>query len=83
MAEVLSDSTAAFDRGAKFAHCRQLESLEEYVLIEPERRSVDVFRRNADGNWVLHPFADTDELALASLDFRCPMEAVYEDVELP
>jgi Uma2 family endonuclease len=81
--EVLSDSTAAFDRGAKFAHYRQIDSLKEYVLIEPERRSVDVFRRNADGNWVLHPFAAGEELVLASLDFRCPIDAVYEDVELP
>jgi len=45
--EVLSDSTAAFDRGAKFAHYRQLDSLLEYGLIEPERPSVDIFRRNA------------------------------------
>jgi Uma2 family endonuclease len=81
--EVLSDSTAAFDRGAKFAHYRQLDSLLEYVLIEPERRSIDVFRRNADGNWVLHPFSGDEELNLASIDFRCPLDAVYEDVDLP
>ena len=80
--EVLSDSTAAFDRGAKFAHYRQLDALREYVLIEPERPSIDVFRRNAEGSWVLHPVAEGDELLLASLDFHCPMSSVYEDVEL-
>lgn len=80
--EVLSDTTAAFDRGAKFAHYRQLDSLREYVLIEPERRSIDLFRRNANGTWVLHPITDGGQLELASLDFQCPLESVYEDVEL-
>lgn len=80
--EVLSDSTAAFDRGAKFAHYRQLDSLREYVLIEPERLSIDLFRRNADGNWVLHPIAKGGQLELASLDFGCPLAAIYEDVEI-
>jgi len=31
--EVLSDSTEAYDRGAKFAHYRRLPSLREYVLV--------------------------------------------------
>lgn len=79
--EVLSESTAAFDRGAKFAHYRLLDSLREYVLIEPERPSIDVFRRNADGNWVLHPIGEGGRLELESLDFHCPVEAIYEDVE--
>ena len=32
--EVLSDSTVAFDRGAKFAAYRKLESLQDYVLVD-------------------------------------------------
>ena len=53
--EVLSRSTSAFDRGDKFADYRRLETLEEYVLIDPETGVVDVFREGADGLWVLHP----------------------------
>lgn len=41
--EVLSEFTAAFDQGAKFAHYRQLESLQEYVLIEPTGMSIAYF----------------------------------------
>lgn len=78
--EVLSDSTAAFDRGAKFAHYRHLPSLTEYVLIEPERMTIDVFRRNDDGRWVLYPVGPGETLDLASVDFHCPIEAIYEDV---
>ncbi len=84
--EVLSDSTAfstaAFNRGTKFAHYRQLAPLREYVLIEPERPSIDIFRHDAEGSWVLHPVAEGGELVLASIDFRCPVAAVYEDVAL-
>lgn len=47
IAEVLSPSTAAFDRGSKFAHYRQLDSLQEYMLIDTDTPRIEVFRRNA------------------------------------
>lgn len=53
--EVLSPSTAAFDRGGKFAHYRLLNSLQEYVLIDPDTAQVDVFRRNAANRWEMFP----------------------------
>ena len=53
--EVLWPGTAAFDRGYKFAVYRTLESLEEYVLIDPDGKSDNVFRKGTDGLWVLHP----------------------------
>ncbi len=81
--EVLSESTATYDRDQKFEHYRTLESLQEYVLIHPDRVSVDVFRRDASGHWMLHPFRTGDEVELASLGFRAPIAAVYEDVALP
>jgi Uma2 family endonuclease len=51
--EVLSDSTEAFDRGDKFAGYRQLESLQEYVLINQKRHQIEWFWRNEEGRWVL------------------------------
>ena len=52
---MLSPSTAAFDRGDKFADYRTLETLEEYALIDPDSKGIDVFRKGTDGLWVLHP----------------------------
>ncbi|HEY9802632.1 MAG TPA: Uma2 family endonuclease [Leptolyngbyaceae cyanobacterium] len=78
--EVLSPSTEAFDRGDKFADYRQMESLQEYVLISQNRQSVDCFRRNPDGKWVLYPYTPGDEIHLASVDFRCAIASIYEDV---
>src|SRR6266446_5472433 len=36
MVELLSDSSAAWDRGEKFWHYRRLESLQEYLLVSQE-----------------------------------------------
>ncbi|MEO5343166.1 MAG: Uma2 family endonuclease [Gammaproteobacteria bacterium SHHR-1] len=80
--EVLSPSTAAYDRGLKFAHYRQLPSLQEYVLIDTERLAVDLFRRDAEGHWVLYPFAADETLTLTSVDLDLPLAAIYEDVTL-
>lgn len=80
--EVLSDSTAGFDRGAKFASYRTLDSLQEYALIDPEARTVDVFRRDASQHWVLYPYAGADEAEFASLEFRAPLPLIFEDVAI-
>lgn len=81
--EVLSESTAGYDRGGKFATYRLLESLREYVLIDPDRRTVDVFRRNAEGRWVLYPFEGDGDAEFESLRFRTPLAAIFEDVLPP
>ncbi|MGY6217033.1 Uma2 family endonuclease [Methylolobus aquaticus] len=89
--EVLSDSTAAYDRGEKFALYRQIDTLQEYVLVDPFRFTVDCFRRDPSDHWVLYhwvlyhwvlyPFAGSDTLELASVGFKAPLAALFEDVE--
>jgi Uma2 family endonuclease len=81
--EVLSDTTEAFGRGDKFNDYRNLESLQEYVLVSQTRKRVECFRKNAEGQWVLYPHSEDDEIHLASVDFRCAIADVYEDVEFP
>ncbi len=80
--EVLSESTEAYDRGGKFAAYRTLESLNEYLLIDSRRRAVEVFRRQP-GGWLLAPVAPDGALELKCLDFRCAVDALYEDVVFP
>ncbi|MEG4345598.1 Uma2 family endonuclease [Microcoleus sp. A003_D6] len=77
--EVLSPTTAAFDRGDKFADYRTSESLQEYVLINQERVSIECFRRNAEGLWVLYPYTQGQEVQFASVNFSCAIEILYED----
>jgi Uma2 family endonuclease len=50
--EVLSDSTESYDRGRKFAHYRNIDSLREYVLVYQNECRVERFSRQDDGNWL-------------------------------
>lgn len=81
--EVLSEATEAFDRGDKFADYRQIESLQEYVLISQTRLQVDVFRRNEEGLWVLHPYGEGDRVLLASVGWEGAIADFYEAVDFP
>lgn len=45
--EVLSPSTAAYDRGEKFLSLQRLGSLQEYALLDAEAPRLELFRRNA------------------------------------
>ncbi len=76
--EVLFDSTAAFDRGLKFAAYRSLASLREYVLIDPDTRSIEIFRRTESNDWLLDLHASARGLVLPSLEFEAGTEAVFE-----
>ena len=78
--EVLSPSTAAFDRGDKFADYQTASSLQEYVLITQSEIKIECFRVNAEGNWVSQTYREGDELELISIDFRCPIAQVYHKV---
>lgn len=79
--EVLSPSTAGFDRGSKFAAYRQIDSLKEYALIDPANFSVDLFRKNDSGHWVLYPYQKEGIVEFTSIDLKAPFEAIFEDVE--
>ncbi|MBT9313135.1 Uma2 family endonuclease [Leptothoe kymatousa] len=79
--EVLSDTTEAFDRGDKFRDYRALESLDEYVLVSQNIVAVEVFRRNASGQWVLSTYEVGDSIHLQSIDMTVDVAELYEDVE--
>ncbi|MCT7992742.1 Uma2 family endonuclease [Laspinema olomoucense] len=86
--EVLSPSTGAFDYGQKFQFYRQIPTFEEYVLIDATQIRIDRYTKNAARKWELTTFPENEEdlaacqLELTSLDFRCALELIYEDVEL-
>ena len=80
IAEVLSPSTAAYDRGLKFSHYRSLASLQEYVLIDLDSRSTDCYRKGADGLWVLHPFARGEPVSLASVALELTAAQLFAEV---
>jgi Uma2 family endonuclease len=78
--EVLSPSTEALDRGAKFAKYRQFSTLQEFVLVQVEQPVVEVFRRNEQGQWVLSEYALDDRLRLESVSIEIAIADLYRQV---
>lgn len=77
VAEVLSDATQAYDRGAKAAHYRRLASLQEYVLLSQAESLVEVYRRADSGRWELLEGRPGDLVELRSLGIHLDIAAVY------
>ncbi|BBL70554.1 Uma2 family endonuclease [Methylogaea oryzae] len=81
VAEVLSDFTAAFDRGGKFAAYRSLESLKEYVIVDIPARRVECFRRTQENDWLLHEYLGDDTCHFPCLGVDVPMAEIFENAE--
>ena len=78
--EVLSPSTAAYDRGEKFERYRTwLPTLQDYVLVAQERPTVDHFQRATgwDSQQLTGPEA---VLELATIGCHIPLQEIYDDV---
>ena len=80
LVEVLSPSTAAFDRGDKFVAFRQLASLREYLLVDTATRRCDLYRLGADGLWVLHPVTPGEAVRLESVSLTIGAAALWAEV---
>ena len=76
--EVLSEGTAAFDRGSKFTHYRNLESLREYVLISQDYAMVDTYYRTSDGTWEIQTIIGLDSMVnLKAIGSELAMADIY------
>ncbi len=81
--EVLSKSTADFDRSDKFHLYRQIPTLKEYILIDQFQAKVEVFFRpeNAD-LWRITVYEGMQAtMILESIDIQIKLENLYFDVE--
>ena len=81
--EVLSPSTQANDRGGKFTWYRRLASLREYLLVDPDSREVQLFRRGSDGLFTLHDLSGAPLVTLTSIDCQLPAEDIFDGLEPP
>lgn len=77
--EVLSPSTELRDRTEKLAQYQKHPTVEEYVLVSQDRPAVEIYTRNGK-KLVYQMFEASEEVEVISIDFRCPIEAFYEDV---
>ena len=79
--EVLSPSTAAYDRGDKFASYQKLDSLCEYVLISQDSVCVEHYLRQ-EQDWNLTEFCSLDDVfSLVSIGCELSLRAIYAKVQ--
>ena len=79
--EVLSPSTAAYDRGDKFASYQKLDSLCEYVLISQDSVCVEHYLRQGQA-WDLTEFRSLDDVFhLVSIGCELSLRAIYAKVQ--
>jgi len=81
--EVLSPSTEAYDRGRKLAYYRGCPSIQEYMLVDTQLQSIELFCRQKEALWSYLVFNIGDTVELASIDVQFPLAAIYEDVAFP
>lgn len=80
--EVLSESTEAYDRGAKFGFYRALPSLQEYLLISQDSQAVEHFIRQADGFWKFQATSGPDtRVTLESLNIELALNEIYYNID--
>ena len=82
VAEVLSPSTEARDRGQKSVQYRSCPSIQEYLLISSEFLLAEVFRREKQGFWSLYTLKIGDTIELSSFGLRFPVTDLYLNTSL-
>lgn len=76
--EVLSPSTEDYDRGEKFAHYKRIPTLQQYVLVAPQERRIEVWTRDAPGSWSCVISGDGEIAELGSIGARLDVRELYE-----
>lgn len=78
--EVLSDSTANYDRGEKFRKYCSLPSFKEYVLIDQHQPIIDILYRAKKTTWEMNTIIGLDKsIYLKSIDAEIKMEDIYRN----
>ncbi len=77
--EVLSDSTRKYDSVDKFIQYQKINSLQYYILVEPEVVSVHCFSKDESGEWKAAIYTKLEEVIyLKLLSIQIPLDAIYK-----
>jgi Uma2 family endonuclease len=82
--EVLSESTEAYDRGKKFAFYRDVDSIEEYILISQTEPLIEGFFRNDQREWAFSAVRGMEaSFTFRTLKVSLPLKRIYKDIVFP
>ncbi len=81
--EILSESTAEYDRGAKLRAYRKIPSFREYITVDQYSYKVEHYYKNESGFWVLEEFDQiSDCFTIHSLHVEICLKDVYYQLDL-
>ncbi|WP_242034466.1 Uma2 family endonuclease, partial [Aphanizomenon flos-aquae] len=80
--ELLSPGTSGKDRGEKFRYYLTIPSLQEYILIDSEKISVERYCRGEGRLWLYYQYTIGDIITFSSIAFEFPIEMLYDGVGL-
>jgi len=81
--EVLSNSTASYDRTTKFGYYRTLASVTEYLLVAQNSYHVEHYTKQTDGRWLLADMRGLESrIELASVECTLALGEIYDRVSL-
>jgi Uma2 family endonuclease len=79
--EIVSKSTERIDRREKVFLYQQIESLQEYVVVDQYQKKAQVHRRQANGGWITYLFnEEVDIVEFSSIDLTIPLPEIYTRV---
>jgi Uma2 family endonuclease len=82
--EVLSASTASYDRIKKFGYYRTIDSLNEYLLVAQDEYKIEQYIKQPDGRWLLADIKSLEAtVEMPSIQCTLPLADVYDKVSLP
>ena len=83
LVEVLSPSTAEYDRGRKFRQHKKLPSLKHYLLVSQTSWLVEWYRRETNDVWGYTELVNAiDALATLELSINLTVADIYEDTDV-
>lgn len=80
--EILSPSTESYDRGKKFSHYRQIESLQNYVLVSQDEPHIELFERQINHQWILSEKVGLENsIEIPAINYLLPLVEVYDKID--
>lgn len=81
--KILSSSTRNYDKGEKFTLYREIDSLQEYILIDSERILVEKFIRNSDNSWQLTEYKFIEQsFSITTVSIEMQLLDIYEGLAI-
>jgi Uma2 family endonuclease len=78
--EILSNSTEGFDKGGKLRYYKTIPSLKQIVLVSQNEPVIDMYEKNADGDWIYTDYIGLKEKIKIS-DIELSLATIYKNVD--